>query len=80
MNSTTFEFECRYETGLCFTDRAVENIAECRSKKVEAMNLVVGAARKEAKKCPFVFGGYVRDRLAKMSRFVSLWWPPLRPG
>jgi len=33
-------------------DRAVENIAEYRSKKVEAMNLVVGAVRNEAKKCP----------------------------
>jgi hypothetical protein len=40
MSSTTFED--RYETGLCFADGVVENIAEYRSKKVEAMKLVVG--------------------------------------
>jgi len=56
MSRTTFD--CRYETGLYFADSAVENIAEYRSKKLDAMNLVVSAVRKETKKWPLVLGGY----------------------
>ena len=65
MSRTTFE--CRYEPGLYFADQAVENIAEYRSKKLDAMNLVVSAVRKEAKKWPPVLGGYVHDRCLNLT-------------
>lgn len=80
MSRTTFD--CRYETGLYFADRAVENIAEYRSKKLDAMNLVVSAVRKEAKKWPLVLGGYVHDRCLNLTWWYNLAterWSPKRP-
>ena len=80
MSRTTFE--CRYEPGLYFADQAVENIAEYRSKKLDAMNLVVSAVRKEAKKWPPVLGGYVHDRCLNLTWWYNLAterWSPKRP-